>query len=81
MAQLVQPVDRLCSSGRGPVEGGQKVSLSLSGLLFLVKVEPQQVEVRSRTGWGPIEAQRSLFLMASQPVNRSTPTSTDQPLT
>ena len=32
--------DRLCFSGRGPVEGGEKVSLSLSGLLFPVKVEP-----------------------------------------
>ncbi|RVW92837.1 Serine/threonine-protein phosphatase 7 long form-like [Vitis vinifera] len=30
MAQPVQPVDRLCSSDRRPVEGGQKVSLSLS---------------------------------------------------
>ena len=28
MAQPIQPVDWLCSSGRGPVEGGQKVSLS-----------------------------------------------------
>ena len=38
MAQPVQPVNRLCSSGRGPVEGGQKVSLSPSGLLFPVEV-------------------------------------------
>ena len=48
MAQPVQLVDRLCSSGRGPVEEGQKVSLSPSGLLFPVKVEPQPVEVRLR---------------------------------
>ena len=53
MAQPVQlveePVDRLRSSGRGPVEEGQKVSLSPSGLLFLV-------EDRSRSGRGPVEA-------------------------
>ena len=48
MAQLVQPVDQLCLSGREPVEGGQKVSLSPSGLLFPIKVEPQPVEVRLR---------------------------------
>ena len=60
-----------------PVEGGQKVSLSPSGLLFLVKVEPQPVEVHSRsdwaTDWGPVEAQRSpakhLMLTVSQPVD------------
>ena len=57
MAQPVQPVDRLCSSGRGPVEGGQKVSLSPNGLFFPVKVEPQPVEVRLRSGRGPIEVQ------------------------
>ena len=50
MAQPVQPVDQLCSSSRGPVEGGKKVSLSPSGLLFQVKVEPQPVEVWSRFG-------------------------------
>ena len=62
MAQPVQPVDRVCSSGRGPVEGGKKVSLSPNDLLFPVKVEPQPVEVRSRLnlnrlrfGRGPIE--------------------------
>ena len=53
MAQMAQsieePVDWLCSSGRGPVEGGQKVFLSPSGLLFPVKVEPQPVEVWSRS--------------------------------
>ena len=49
MVQPVQLVDRLCSFGRGPVEGGQRVSLSPSGLLFPVKVEPQPVEVRSRS--------------------------------
>ena len=40
-------LNRLCSSGRGPVERGQKVSLSPSDLLFPVKVEPhdQPVEV------------------------------------
>ena len=45
MAQPVQPIDRLCSSGRGLVEGDQKVSLSPSGLIFPVNVEPQPVEV------------------------------------
>ena len=49
MAQLVQPVeelvDRLCLSSRVPVEGGQKVSLSPSGLLFLVEVILFPVEV------------------------------------
>ena len=74
MAQPVQPVDRLCSSGRGPVEGGQKVFLSPSGLFFLVKVEPQSVEVRSRSCWGPVEAQWSpakhLMLTASRPLAR-----------
>ena len=49
MAQPVQPGDQLCLSGRGPVKGGQKVFLSPSGLLFPVKVEPQPVEVRSRS--------------------------------
>ena len=53
MAQPIQPVDRLCSFGRRPVEGGQKVSLCPSGLLFPIKVEPQPVEVRSRSDWGP----------------------------
>ena len=43
-------LNRLCSSGRGPVERGQKVSLSPSDLLFPVKVEPQPVEVRLRSG-------------------------------
>ena len=42
MAQPVQsdeePVDLLCSSGRVPVEGGQKVSLFPNDLLFLVEV-------------------------------------------
>ena len=42
---MAQPVDRLCSSGRGLIEGGQKVSLSPSDLLFPVKVEPQPVKV------------------------------------
>ena len=69
MAQPVQPVNRLCFSDREPVEGGQKVSLSPSGLIFPVKVEHQPVEVRLRSGRGPVEAQRSLFLMASQPVD------------
>ncbi|RVW60152.1 Retrovirus-related Pol polyprotein from transposon TNT 1-94 [Vitis vinifera] len=50
MAQPVQLVDRLCSSGRGPVEGGQKVFLSPSGLLFPVKVEPQPVELATNQG-------------------------------
>ena len=49
MAQLVQPVeepvDRLCLSGRVPVEGGQEVSLS---------------QWPSLSGRGPVEAQRSL---------------------
>ena len=50
LAQPVQLVNRLCSSGRGPVEGGQKFFLSPSGLLFPVKVEPQPVEDRLRSG-------------------------------
>ena len=50
MVQPVQLVDRLCSSDQGPIEGGQKVSLSPSSLLFPIKVEPQPVEVRSRSG-------------------------------
>ena len=62
-------LNRLCSSNQGPVEGGQKVSLSPSGLLFPVKVEPQPVEVRSRTSWGLVEVQRSLFLTVSQSVD------------
>ena len=45
-----QPVDRLWSSGRGPVEEGQKPSLSPSSLLFPVEVIPLQVEDRSRSG-------------------------------
>ena len=40
MAKPVQPVDQLCLSGQGPIEGGQKVSLSPNDLLFPVKVEP-----------------------------------------
>ena len=70
MAQPVQPVeepvDWLCSSGQVPVEGGQKVFLSPNGLLF-------PIEVRSKTGLGPAETQRSLakhlMLTASQPVD------------
>ncbi|RVW35664.1 hypothetical protein CK203_103478 [Vitis vinifera] len=58
MAQPIQPVDRLCSSDRGPVEGGQKVSLSPSGLLFPVKVEPQPVEVRSRLNLNRLRSDR-----------------------
>ncbi|RVW86383.1 Retrovirus-related Pol polyprotein from transposon RE1 [Vitis vinifera] len=57
------------STGRG----GQNVSLSPSGLLFPVKVILFPIEVRSRTGRGPVEAQRSrakhLMLTASQPVD------------
>ena len=51
-----EPVDRLSSSGRVPIEEGQKPSLSPSSLLFLVEMFPLLVEVRSRTGRGPIEA-------------------------
>ena len=43
-----EPVDRLCSSGRGPVEGGQKPSLSPSNLLFPVEVFLLPVEVQLR---------------------------------
>ena len=39
MAQPVEePIDRLWSSGRGPIKGDQKVSLSPSDLLFPVEV-------------------------------------------
>ena len=51
-----EPVDRLCSSSRGPVEGGQKVSLSSGSLLFLVEGIILPIEVRSRTGRGSVEA-------------------------
>ncbi|KAL6338617.1 hypothetical protein AAG906_021332 [Vitis piasezkii] len=44
-----EPVDRLCPSGRVLIEGGQKVSLSPSGLLFLVEVILFSVEDRSRS--------------------------------
>ena len=75
-----EPVDQLCLSGRVPVEGSQKVFLSPSGLLFPVevilfpvKVILFPVEVRSRTGRGLVEAQRSptkhLMLTASQSVD------------
>ena len=57
MAQQIEPVeepvDRLCSSGRVPVEGGQKVSLSPSGLLFPVDEILFPVEVQLRSDWGP----------------------------
>ena len=43
---IEEPVDQLCSSGRGPVEGGQKVYLSPSGLLFPVEEILFPVEVR-----------------------------------
>ena len=33
-----EPINRLCSSDQGPVEGGQKFSLSPSSLLFPVEV-------------------------------------------
>ena len=39
-----EPVDRLWSSGRGPIEGGQKSSLSPSSFLFRVEVIPLPVE-------------------------------------
>ena len=66
-AQPVEdPVDRLCSSGRGPVEGGQKPSLSPSSLLF-------SVEVWLRTDQGSIEATVTCQALnvptASEPVN------------
>ena len=59
MAQMAQsieePVDWLCSSGRGPVEGGQKVSFSPSGFLFPVEMILFPVEVRSRTSQGLVK--------------------------
>ena len=49
MAQPVQPVekpvDRLYLSGQVPVEGGQKVSLSPSDLVFPVEVIIFPIEV------------------------------------
>ena len=56
MAQPIEePVDRLCSSGRGLVEGGQKVSLSPSDFLFPVEMILFPVEVWLRTDQGPVE--------------------------
>ena len=87
LAQLVEePIDRLPSSGQGPVEGCQKLYLSPSGLLFQVEVIlfPARsgrglVEVRSRTGRGPIEVMVTCHaLNAPRLVNRSTPSSTDR---
>ncbi|RVW40624.1 hypothetical protein CK203_079163 [Vitis vinifera] len=46
-----EQVDRLRSSGRGPVEEGSKPSLSPSSLLFPVKV----ILYRSRSDRGPVE--------------------------
>ena len=46
-----------------------KNSLSSRMLVQSVKVEPHPVEVRSMSGRGSVEAQRSLFLMVSQPVD------------
>ena len=54
--QVEEPVDRLCSSDRVSVKGCQKVSLSPNGLLFPVEVILFLVEIRSRSGGGPIEA-------------------------
>ena len=44
-----EPVDRLRSSDRGPVEEGQKPFLSPSSLLFPVEVISLPVEDRSRS--------------------------------
>ena len=88
MAQPVQPVDRLCSSGRVPVEGGQKVSLSPSDFLFPVEMilfpvevwlrtDQGPVEDRLRSGRGPVEVRLRPNGHFSYPlVNRSTPSST-----
>ena len=52
--QSAQPieelVDRLCSSGQGPVEGGQKVSLFPNSLFFPVEgiLLPVNVRLRQR---------------------------------
>ena len=55
MAQPVkEPVDQLCSSSRPPVEGGQKVFLSPTSLLFPVEVILFPVEVRLRSDWDPV---------------------------
>ena len=68
-----EPVDRLWLSGRVPVEGGQKSSLSPSRLLFPVEVIPLPVEVRSSTGRGPVEATVTCHALnaptASEPVD------------
>ena len=68
-----EPVNRLCSSGQGPVEGGQKVSLFPSSLLFPVEGILLPVDVRSRTGRGPVEATVTCHALnaptASEPVN------------
>ena len=75
--QPAQPVeelvDRLCSSDRRPVEGGQKVSLSSGSLLFLVEGIILPIEVRSRTGRGSVEATVTYQALnsptASEPVD------------
>ena len=55
MAQLIQSVDWLCSSGRGPVKEAKKF-ISSSGLSSQSRLNLN----RLRSGRGPIEAQRSL---------------------
>ena len=74
--QLAQPVEepvyRLCSSGRGPVERGQKVYLSPSSLFFPVEVFLLPVEVRSSTCRGLIKATVTYYALnaptASEPI-------------
>ena len=66
-------VDRLCSSDRRPVEGGQKVSLSPSSLLFPIEGILLPVEVRSMINRGPVEATVTCHALnaptASEPVD------------
>ena len=72
-AKKAQPVNRLWSSDRGSVEGGQKSSLSPSSLLFPIEVFLLPVEVRLSTGRGPVEATVTCHAlnapMASEPID------------
>ena len=68
MAQPVHPVDRLCLSGRGPIEGDKKF-LSLP----VASSSRSRLNLnRLRSGRGLVEAQRSLFLTANRPVKPPT---------
>ena len=60
MAQLVQSVEESVDQLCRPVEGGEKVFLSPSDLLFPVELILFPVEVRSRSNRGPVEVRLRL---------------------